>query len=327
MLMAGDIGGTKTTLAIYAPEQGLHTPLAMATFPSARFPSLEALARAFLAQDPMSVDRACFGVAGPVMEGHATITNLPWEMSEDQLERALGLRAVRLINDLEALAHAVPTFLPGDLLTLNAGHPVTYGTIAVIAPGTGLGEAYSTRSRAGSQVYPSEGGHADFAPRDAQQVGLLTHLMRQNEHVSYERVCSGLGLPNIYQYLKLTGVAPETTRVAEQLAAAQDPTPIISQAALDPAAPDPLALATMRLFIAILGAEAGNLVLKVLATGGVYIGGGIPPRVLPLFEDGAFLRAFTAKGRFSELLARVPVHVILHPEAALLGAATFAMSM
>jgi glucokinase len=325
MLLAGDIGGTKTTLAIYAPEQGLRAPLATATFPSAQFPSLEAIVRAFLAQVPYTADRACFGVAGPVVEGSATITNLPWVMSEATLCQELGLSVVRLLNDLEAIAHAVPSLLASDLHTLNAGTPVRDGAIAVIAPGTGLGEAFMTRSRAGYQVFPSEGGHSDFGPQDETQMGLLTYLRQQYDHVSYERVCSGLGLPNLYAYLKHAGVAPEPSWLADQLAAAPDPSPIISQAALDAAAPQPLAVATMRLFVSILGAEAGNLALKVLATGGVYVGGGIPPRILSFFADGAFLRAFTAKGRFEDLLGRVPVHIILHPQVALLGAASFAL--
>jgi glucokinase len=327
MLLAGDIGGTKTTLAIYAPERGLRSPVAMATFPSAQYPSLEALAHVFLQQEGISVDRACFGVAGPIVEGYATITNLPWQMSEDSLRQELGVRSVRLLNDLEAIAHAVPSLLPGDLRTLNIGQLVIDGAVAVIAPGTGLGEAFITRGRPGYQVFPSEGGHTDFGPTNALQAGLLTYLLQRYEHVSYERVCSGgLGVPNLYDYLKAAEVAPEATWLVERLAVAHDPTPVIADAALDASAPDALALATMRLFISILGAEAGNLALKVLATGGVYIGGGIPPRILPLFEDDAFLHAFTNKGRFAELLSHIPVHIILHPDVALLGAATYALS-
>ncbi|MBF6591490.1 MAG: glucokinase [Ktedonobacterales bacterium] len=328
MLLAGDIGGTKTTLAIYAPEQGLRAPLAMSTYPSAHYPSLEALARVFLASAvALSVDRACFGVAGPVVEGRATITNLPWVMSEEQLGQALDLRAVRLLNDLEAIAHAVPSLLPSDLRTLNVGQPAPEGARAVIAPGTGLGEAYMTRSRAGYVVHPSEGGHADFAPTTAREIGLLSYLLERHEHVSYELVCSGRGLPNLYAYLKERGAAPESAWLAAQLAAATDPTPVIVGAALDAASPDPLAVATLRAFLAILGAEAGNLALKVLATGGVYLGGGMPPRILPFFDDDTFLRAFTQKGRFAELLARVPVHIILHPTAALLGAASYGIGV
>jgi glucokinase len=327
MLLAGDIGGTKTTLAIYAPEQGLRAPLATAKFPSAKYPSLEAIVRVFLAQAPHTIDRACFGVAGPVVEGHATITNLSWEISEATLCQELGVRFVRLLNDLEAIAHAVPSLMTGDLHTLNPGVPVRDGAIGVIAPGTGLGEAYITRSRAGYQVFPSEGGHTDFGPRDETQMGLLTYLRQTYEHVSYERVCSGIGLPNLYAYLKHAGAAPEPSWLAEKLAAAPDPTPIISQAALDTAAPQPLAVAALRLFVSILGAEASNLALKVLATGGIYVGGGIPPRILSFFTDDTFIRAFTGKGRFADLLSRIPVNIIMHPEVALLGAATYALSV
>src|SRR5579862_6055892 len=176
MLLAGDIGGTKTTLAIYAPEQGRLTPLATATYPSAQYPSLEAVAHGFLAQQTYQVDRACFGVAGPVLEGRATVTNLPWVIDEEHLRQDLGLRSVRLLNDLEAIAHAVPSLLPSDLRTINTGHAVPFGAIAVIAPGTGLGEAYITRNRAGNQVFASEGGHTDFGPTNAQEVGLLSYL-------------------------------------------------------------------------------------------------------------------------------------------------------
>jgi glucokinase len=321
MLLAGDIGGTKTNLAIFSSEAGPRAPLIEATFPSADYASLEALVRQFLSQVDLKVERASFGVAGPVVEGQATITNLPWVIREAQLERALHLSPVRLLNDLEAIANGVPILEPVDLHTLNEGQPAPGGAIAVIAPGTGLGEAFLTWDGSRYRAHASEGGHASFAPMASLEVELLLHLQRRFDHVSCERVCSGMGLPNIYGFLKETGYAEEPDWLAEGLAAADDRTPLIVNGALDGESPCDLCTATLDTFVSILGAEAGNLALKVLATGGVYLGGGIPPRILPALEQDRFMEAFRRKGRMSDLLARVPVHVILSPKVALLGAA------
>jgi len=323
MLLAGDIGGTKTNLAVFSPETGPRAPLAEATFPSADYPSLETIVREFLSQTDLKVERASFGVAGPVVAGRATTTNLDWMLDERQLQEALNLSSVRLLNDLDAIAHAVPLLEPADLHTLNQGQPTPGGTIAVVAPGTGLGEAFLTWDGSRYRTHASEGGHADFAPTNRFEIELLRYLQERLgfEHVSYERVCSGRGLPNIYAYLKDSGTACEPAWLAERLAAAHDPTPLIVNAALDGERPCELCVATLDTFVSILGAEAGNLALKVMATGGVYLGGGIPPRILPALEQGRFMEAFRRKGRFSDLLARVPVHVILNPKVALLGAA------
>ncbi len=321
MLLAGDIGGTKTALAIFSPDKGPHAPLAEETFPSARYPSLEALAGEFLAQTDLPVDRASFGVSGPVAGGEAAVTNLPWKMDEAFLGKALGLRSVRLLNDLEAIASAAPFLGSDDLHTLNAGEPDPEGALAVIAPGTGLGEAFLTREGSGYRAHSSEGGHADFAPTGELELGLLGYLLDRFGHVSYERVCSGRGLPNIYGYLKEIGHAEEPSWLAGKLAAAEDPTPIIVETASDPEAPCELCVATLDVFVSVLGAQAGNLALTVMATGGVFLGGGILPRILPFLERDRFAEAFGRKGRFSELLGRVPVHVILNPKVALVGAA------
>jgi len=320
MLLAGDIGGTKTVLGIFSAKAGPRAPLAEATFPSARYTSLEALVREFLGQVTQTVNRASFGVAGPVVSGRAAITNLPWAIDEARLREALRLASVRVVNDLTAVARAVPLLDQADTCRLNAGEPAAGGAIAVIAPGTGLGEAFLTWEGGRVRAYPSEGGHADFAPTDARQLDLLRYLQQRFGHVSYERVCSGRGLPNLYAFLKDIGYAPEPGWLAEQLAGAEDPTPVIANAALtDP--PCDLAVGTLEMFVAILGAEAGNLALKVLATGGVYLGGGIPPRILPFLRGEAFMRAFRGKGRLGDLLGRVPVHVILIPRVGLFGAA------
>jgi glucokinase len=324
MLLAGDIGGTKTRLAIFSTEQGPRQPLAETVFASDAYPSLEAIVRVFLEQTHYTVERATFDVAGPVVNGKAKITNLPWVVDAMELERAFGLEAVHLLNDLEAVAYAVPFLQPEDLHTLNPGHAQKHGSMAVIAPGTGLGEGYLTWNGEHYDAHPSEGGHTDFAPTDALQMGLLAYLQERGDHVSYERVCSGLGIPNIYAYLRDSGYAPEPEWLLEEL---NDPTPVIMNAAVTGRAGCELCKATLDMFVAILGAETGNLALKILATGGVYIGGGIPPRIISSLEGGAFLRAFYAKGRFKELLAQMPVHVIMYPNAALLGAACDAFGL
>jgi len=325
MLLAGDIGGTKTNLAVFSPEKGWRVPLVEKTFPSSEYSSLEAIVREFQAQEHFSIDLASFGVAGPVVGGHATITNLPWMLDEQQLQAALNIPSVHLLNDLDAIAHTVPFLGPDDLYTLNAGQQVAGGALAVIAPGTGLGEAFLTSDGSHYQTHTSEGGHCDFAPTNAFEIELLSYLQKRFRHVSFERVCSGMGLPNIYAYLKESGYAEEPQWLADQLAAAEDRSPVIVNAALksDKDASGDLCVAALNAFVSILGAEAGNLVLKVLATGGVYLGGGIPPRILPYLKGERFLQAFRQKGRFTDMLTRVPVHVILNPKVALLGAACY----
>lgn len=327
LLLAGDIGGTKTILAVFSPEAGPNAPLVEATFASNSYPSLEALAAAFLKEVGLQVSRASFGVAGPVVAGHATITNLPWVMTETQLAQALNLPAVHLLNDLVAIANAVPILEPADLHILKPGNPVPGGAIAIVAPGTGLGEAYLTWDGTRYHAYASEGGHADFAPTTPLQVELLRYLQNRLDHVSYESVCSGKGLPNIYDFLRDSNYAEEPAWLAGELAAAKDRTPIIVNAALDEHKPCPLCRAALEMFTAILGAEAGNMALKVLAAGGVYLGGGIPPRILPFLDGGPFETAFRHKGRLSSLLDQTPVSVILNQKAALLGAACYGLGV
>jgi glucokinase len=319
LLLAGDIGGTKTALAVYSAERGPRAPLAKCQFPSAKYASLPAMVREFLTGTGLTVDGAWFAVAGPVIAGSSRVTNLSWDLNETELEAELNLESVTLLNDLEAIGDAVPSLESSDLHSLNSGQPVTRGAIAVIAPGTGLGEAFLIYDGTRYRAFPSEGGHADFAPRGELEAGLLAYLRQKYDHVSVERVCSGPGLLNIYQYLRDSGHARESVELGRALAAAEYAPPLIGGAALRPD-PDPLSHASLELFVSIFGAEAGNLALKVLSLGGVYLAGGIPPRILPALEDGRFMRAFTAKGRMGELLSRVPVSVVAL-EAALLGAA------
>lgn len=324
MLLAGDIGGTKTDLAIFSTEAGPRVPLAQAEFPSARYAGLEAMVREFLADAKWTVDRACFDVAGPVFDGRAKITNLPWEIDERTLARELQLKSVLLLNDVEATARAVPILGADDLHTLNPGQPVDGGAIAVIAPGTGMGQAFLTRDGASYHAHATEGGHADFAPATPAQAGLLRYLWNHYDHVSVERVCSGMAIPDIYRYLRESGSAPESADLARKLSEATDPTPLIVGSALETSAPDALCVATLETFVDVLGAEAGNLALKVLATGGVYLAGGIPPRIRSALDGGRFMKAFTRKGRFADMMAKIPVHVIVR-QAALIGAAHYGL--
>ena len=320
MLLAGDIGGTKTNLAVFAPEERLQAPIIEATFPSARYESLEELLGDFLTHHDSAITYASFGVAGPVTDGRASITNLPWVIEAASMQQEFGWQAVRLINDLEAIAYAVPHLQPQDVHALNVGEPVVGGNIAIVAPGTGLGEAFLTWNGTRYEPHASEGGHTDFAPNTLTEVELLRYLMDRFRHVSYERVCSGLGIPNIYDFFKATHHHEEPSAFAEQIAAAPDATPLIVTAALEEH-PAPLCAATLDTFVSILAAEAGNLALKVMATGGVYLGGGIPPRILPALTDARFRNSFLHKGRFANLVSRMPVHVILNPKVALVGAA------
>lgn len=323
-LLAGDIGGTKTTLAVFAPEGGAMEPLAELTLPSARYPSLESLVREFLDKVGLPIDHASLGVAGPVIRGRATITNLPWVIDEGELREALGLSSVRLLNDLEAIAYWVPRLTPSDLYTLNQGEANPGGTMAVIAAGTGLGEAFVTWDGSRYLAHASEGGHADFSPTNPTEVDLLIYLRERFDHVSFERVCSGRGLANIYAYHH-RGIGPSDKEFSdgEEIARAEDPTPLIVAQALEKEVKCGLCVSTLDTFVSILGAEVGNLALKVLATSGVYIGGGIPPRILAALKDGRFMRAFLRKGRMAPLLARIPVHIMLSPRVALLGAARY----
>ncbi len=327
MLLAGDIGGTKTNLALFDSLEGAHVPLKEATFPSGAYASLEAVLKEFLLSVDEPIEYACFAVAGPVVAGAANVTNLPWMMKEQHLKETLGFTTVHLMNDLEAIAYVVPYLKESDIYTINAGNAVAGGSIAVIAPGTGLGEAFLTCDEQGRYTaHASEGGHVDFAPVNAVQMELLRYLQESYDHVSYERVCSGIGIPNIYAFFKDTGRFEEPEWLTRRLAAVDDPTPVISTAAQDETCSCAICDATLETFSEILGAEAGNLALKISATGGVYLGGGIPPRILPLLETGGFMSAFLQKGRFLRLLNSMPVRVILNQRAALLGAAHYALA-
>jgi glucokinase len=318
MLLAGDIGGTKSRLAIFDRGADPRRPLAEETLPSGRYSGMEELIRAFFERTGLSAERACFAIAGPVIGGRSAVTNLPWIADAAAVRRTFGFASVRFLNDLAATARAVPLLTPAEIRTVSCGEPEAKGVIAVIAPGTGLGEAFLTSRGRRRQEHATEGGHADFAPRTPLQEELLKALRNEHGHVSYERVCSGPGIGRIYRFLKGRGMA-EPASLAAKLSGMDDPVPAIVETAL--AQKSGICFETLNLFSAILGAEAGNLALKTLATGGVYIGGGIAPRILPFLTAGPFLSAFREKGRMADLLCRIPVHVIVEPRAALMGAA------
>jgi glucokinase len=326
MLLVGDIGGTKTDLALFSTSGKLQIE-AEATFRSADYPSLEAIVQEFLAARPVAISRAVFGVAGPVVNGQSKVTNLSWHIREEAMQATLNIPVVKLLNDLEAIAYAVPHLSSQELEVIN-GDPaaIPAGHKGIIAPGTGLGEAILFYHDQNYHVIPSEGGHAAFGPTDALQIELLRYLLGKFNHVSYERVCSGgLGIPNIYAYLKESRHAVEAPAVAAALQETNDPTPVIIQAALREECE--LSMATLQVFISILGTEASNLALKVMAHGGIYLGGGIPPRIVPKLKDGSFMNAFLNKGRFSGLLSQVPVYVIMTRQPGLWGAAYYGLQL
>ena len=324
-LLIGDIGATKTDLAVIDPGRRPGAPLAARTFQSASFASVEALLKAFLSHVNLSVEAVILGVAGPVSGGRSRITNLPWIMDEREIATSLGIQSVRLLNDIEAVAYAVPSLGDDDVETLNAGDPWEDGNRVIIAPGTGLGEAFLVRG--GNRYFPiaSEGGHADFAPGNDMEAELLSYLRGFHDHVSYERVCSGIGITNIYSFLLNSGYGEEPRWMKEKLSAASDPTAVIIDAAMDRNRPCEITVLTLNIFVSILGAEAGNLALQVLSTRGVYLAGGIPPRILSYLTGGLFMERFLRKGRMSDLVSRMPVHVIVRPGCALLGAALYGL--
>lgn len=322
-ILAGDIGGTKTNLALYRiEEQGGLALLDEHRYVSHDYESLEVLIAKFIKGHSDNLQAACFGIPGPVIDGEAHLPNLPWMVSRKTLAAALRLEEVHLLNDLEATAQGIGALDADQFVTLNDGEPERHGNIALLAAGTGLGQAALFWNGAGYHVTASEGGHADFAPRSELEIALLRHLSTTHEHVSYERVLSGPGLVNIYNFLKASGHAAEPLWLAEAMAASDDQAKTIGQAALEEQAL--LCVKALEMFVAIYGAQAGNLALTFKATGGVYLGGGIAPKIIASLESTVFMESFKRKGRLSPLVAATPVRVIMNPKTALLGAAHYA---
>ncbi|HOE95605.1 MAG TPA: glucokinase [Candidatus Sumerlaeota bacterium] len=317
-LLAGDVGGTKVNVACFDPDGDLLTPLAEASYATADVAGLADIARRLLGDAVGSVAAACFGVAGAVIDRRAQMVNVPWPADARDLERLFGHDRVDLINDLVALAYGVLTLRPRDLAVLHAGDPLPGGNKAVIAAGTGLGESMLFHHAGRYYPSPSEGGHADFSPNCDEEIDLLRYMMDRIGRTSTERLLSGPGLVRIHEFLRDTGREEEPDWLAERLRRG-DASAEISQAALERRAP--ICERALDLFVRIYGAEAGDLALTVLATGGVYLGGGIAPKILPRLREGPFMEAFHHKGRLSEMMARIPVHVVLEPRAPLFGAA------
>ncbi|MBI2155197.1 MAG: glucokinase [Candidatus Rokubacteria bacterium] len=324
LLLAGDVGGTKTVVALFEARASGPRLVREAVFPSPEFKSLEAVVSRFLEEGPsVRIAAACFGVAGPVVDGRCVTTNLPWQVDEGGLAKAIPAPRVRLLNDLEAAAYGVLTLPPREVEPLQVGK-ARKGNMVLIAAGTGLGEAILVWDGARHRVIPSEGGHADFAPRNDLEMDLLRFLQKEFGHVSYERVLSGPGLHNIYRFLRDTGHAPEPPWLGDRLRSG-DPSAVVSEVGL--AGGHPLCVTALELFVSIYGAEAGNLALKALAVGGVYVGGGIAPKIRAKLVDGNFLAAFCDKGRYASLLGSIPLRLVLNPRAPLLGAAQVASEL
>ena len=326
MILAGDVGGTKVHLALYNFENGRLKAIRDQKYPAPEFPSLDAVVAKFLEVD--NVDRsqiaaACFGCPGPVRNGRLKLTNLPWVLDTREMALSLKIEHIFLINDLEANGYGIPELAADKIFTLHKGDASSVGHRGLIAAGTGLGEALLIWDGKSHHLpLPSEGGHCDFAARTDREISMLQYLRRTlNGRVSFERVVSGLGIKNIYAYLRDDEKMEEPEWLRERLEK-EDPNAVIGECAENGSSP--ICFNTLNLFAAAYGAEAGNVALKVLAMGGIYLGGGIAPKILKTLQNGSFTNAFLDKGRLSPLLEAVPVRVILDDTCALLGAAAYA---
>ncbi|MBW1936956.1 MAG: glucokinase [Deltaproteobacteria bacterium] len=317
-VLAGDIGGTKTSLGIFACGNRRPRQVLVESWPSRDAPNLEWIVERFLQKHSYALKSACFGIAGPVVRGKCKTTNLPWEVSGHRLKERFGFNQVKLINDLAATARAVPLLHHREVASINRRRSREEGNMAILAPGTGLGEAIVVSYGESHIPIPSEGGHIDFSPANEQEVKLWVYLRRRFGHVSFERIVSGPGLVNIYSWLRATKYRSEPQWLRNAFKKG-DHARVIAETAL--AKKNRACEQALRIFVSILGRAAGNLALTVMATGGVFLAGGIPPKILPALREQHFLKSFTDKGRFEELLRKIPVRVILNQKAALLGAA------
>ena len=324
MVLACDIGGTKTVIGVFEKKDGRLRVNAIETWPSREASGLEAIIRRFMEQHPLPLSAVCMGIAGPVKDGQCKATNLPWVVSEQSIKDRFGWSRVRLINDLAATALAVPRLEDREVVLLKGKRWAMPGNIGIVAPGTGLGMALLIHDNGRYVPVASEGGHVDFSPRDERQAGLSKYLQQRFGHVSLERVVSGPGLVNIFSWLTDTGRYHAPEWLLRQLET-MDPARAITEAARD--RQEPLCMETLDVFVSVFGAAAGNLALTGTTTRGLYLGGGIPPKVLFKLRDRVFMDAFTDKGRFKDYLDQIPVGVILNERAALIGAAWAALDM
>jgi glucokinase len=318
MILAGDIGGTHARLAFYDSSGGKFKHVQTKIFPSHQYPGLDAIVREFVAAAKAHPDAACFGVAGPITNGRVETTNLPWTIESKRLSEELQIKEAFLINDLEATAWGIPVLHSKDLVPLNQVQGDPTGPQAVVAAGTGLGEAIMFWDGTQYQVVACEGGHTDFGPRDDLEVELFRYLHKLYGHVSYERILSGPGLVNVFHFLRDTGRGTEPKWLTDEMQSS-DPAACISRAALE--GKSPLAEQALAIFISVYGAEAGNLALKTKATGGVFLAGGIAPKILTKLAGTVFMHSFVSKGRMQPLLDTMPVKVVINDSTALLGAA------
>jgi glucokinase len=323
MLLAGDIGGTKTRLALFQRDGDRFVRREIETYPSQEASGLPEILRQFLRAHPAKIQSACFGAPGPVFAGEVDPTNLDWNVSENEIRRVLAIDSVKVVNDLVATAAAIPHLEADKILTLYEGKQsqVPEQRYVVLAPGTGLGQAFLVICDGEPLMFPSEGGHVDFAPTDDIQIELLRYLLRRFPRVSYERVLSGPGTENIYDFLRDTVYKGEPEELTECFAH-EDRAAVISRCGLE--GRHEICIQTVDIFAAILGSYAGNLALTFRANRGVYLGGGIPPKMLPKLQEGPAVRAFLKKERMADLVAAIPLRVILDDHAALLGAASIA---
>jgi glucokinase len=326
MILAGDVGGTKVHLALYNFVGGRLVSVRDHKFPAHEFATLDEVVKAFQAQgkDEPAIAAACFGCPGPVRDGRLKLTNLPWTLDARDLQRSLGIEHIFLINDLEANGYGIPELAPESLFQLCKGDAQSVGHRGLVSAGTGLGEAlliWDAKSKTHLPL-PSEGGHADFSPRNDREIALLQYLRKTlNGRVSWERVVSGIGIKNIYAFLRDAEKMEEPKWLAERMSV-EDPNAVIGQCGEDGSSE--ICHEALQMFASAYGAEAGNVALKVLAMGGIYLGGGIAPKILKTMQNGEFTKAFLDKGRLSPLLHAVPVQIILDDTCALLGAAAFA---
>jgi glucokinase len=323
MILAGDVGGTKVDLALYAFERRELVHVRDERYPAHEFNGLEEIIRRFLSESSNpEITAACFGVPGPVRGGRLRLTNLPWVLDSRELSANLNITHLFLINDLEANGYGIPELTPEQIFTLNQGDPSTVGNRALVSAGTGLGEGILVWNGKTHVPMASEGGHCDYAARNPLEIELLEWLMQKfNGRVSFERVVSGPGLTNIYTFLRDQKHMDEPEWLRQRMVA-EDPNAVIGEVGEE--GQSELCAKALEVFATAYGAEAGNMVLKALATGGMYIGGGIAPKMLKTMRSGTFMEAFIDKGRLSELLIHTPVHIILESRAALMGAAAYA---
>lgn len=328
MILAGDVGGTKVHLALYRFQQGSLEHVRDRKFSAPQYPDLQSIVREFLGTEDQQasdeIDAACFGVPGPVRKNVIQLTNLPWTLDGRQLSRDLQIEHLFLINDLEANGYGIAELTPEQLFILSEGDSRQVGNRGLIAAGTGLGEGVIIWNGKNHIPMASEGGHTDFGPHNDLEVELLQYLRSDLKgHVSWERVCSGIGIKNIYAFLRDVKKMEESSQLRQRMKE-EDPNAVIGE--LGESGENELCAKTLEIFVSIYGAEAGNLALKILAHGGIYVGGGIAPKILKTMQNGAFMQAFCDKGRMRDLVSHMPVRIILESRAALMGAAAYAES-